>query len=66
MRVLVWCARHAEWRERRRLKRIEKGMRETAADNHRVHSTAANDQHWKPRDYGSAGGAGGAGGGGGG
>jgi hypothetical protein len=33
------------------------------AENHRIHSTAAAEQHWQPRDYGSAGGAGGAGGG---
>jgi hypothetical protein len=58
-------SRFARWRERRRLKRVEKGLREMAADDHRIRSTAADDQHWKPRDYGSAGGAGGAGGGGG-
>jgi hypothetical protein len=55
--------RFAQWRERRRLKRIEKGLQAMRAENHRIHSTAAAEQHWQPRDYGSAGGAGGAGGG---
>jgi hypothetical protein len=50
--------RFARWRERRRLKRVEKGLRAMASENHRVHGTAASDQHWTPRDHGSAGGGG--------